>query len=58
MAGDIWSAVLPWLEDGSWATDLSSTQGFHSSIFMMMYSVLSSIFQIPVTLLNVSVGGS
>lgn len=25
---------------------------------MMMYSVLSSIFQIPVTLLNVSVGGS
>lgn len=55
MASDICSAALPSPEGVSWATDLR--QGFHSSVFMLMYSALGSIPQIP-TLLNVSIGGS
>ena len=57
MASDIWSAVLPCLEDVGWATDLSGTR-------ISLLSLRADVFslelhpQIPTTLLNVSMGGS
>lgn len=56
MASDIWNAILPCLEDVSWATDLSGTRislSLHAEVFSLELHP-----QIPTTLLNVSMGGS